>query len=283
MPRYCRNGRGAPRTRPPTPNASTAAINARRNRLFLGRRTRPGVSLSLKLMKRRLPETVPRPGGRPSDIAPRRQRDEGSAIALTQHSHQRCKVCGRQQLAAGHVVIHGKRDRMDAHASAVGIVRAVLAVDLPHDRVDRTLREVVAVNIERHALLGVVVRIDRLEDALARGRVRERVPVAQPVDDRLPGAGRVRDPLVAVALEEILALVVEDLDTLHRRVHLERLADLALHHVPRVLTHAARGVDDENDVFAIDWNAADLVFVYRRAVIRKEALHLLAELLLRLS
>src|SRR5690606_14438574 len=99
----------------------------------------------------------------------------------------------------------------------------------------------------------------------------------------LPGAGRVRDPLVAVALEEILALVVEDLDTLHRRVHLERLADLALHHVPRVLTHAARGVDDEIDVFAIDWNAADLVFVYRRAVIRKEALHLLAELLLRLS
>src|SRR5690606_27466870 len=41
-------------------------------------------------------------------------------------------------------------------------------------------------------------------------------------------------------------------------------------------------VDDEDDVFAVDRDAADLVLVDRRAIVREEPLHLLGQLLLRL-
>src|SRR5690606_26701419 len=242
-------GSGDASTMPARPQARTAATTARRSRLRFGR-TRPGVSLSKKLMRYRLPEKAERPPGSTSDVASRRQRDERAAVALTQDPHQGREPGRGQELAAGHVVVNRKRDRVDAHAAAVRVVRSVLPVDLADDRVDRSLREVVAVDIQRDTLLRVVKRIDRREDALARRRVRKRIPVAQRIYDRLARAGRIRYPLVAVALEEILAHVVHDLDALHGRIDLERLAHLALHHVPRVLAHAAGRIDQKNDVFA---------------------------------
>src|SRR5690606_26475126 len=217
-----------------------------------------------------------------SNVPARRQRDERAAVALAKHAHQGCITRGGDEIPAHDLVVDRERHRVNPHAPALRRVRAVRAIDLPDDGVDRPLREVVAVDVDRYALLGIVEGLDRLENALARRGVRERVPVTQRVDDRLARRGRIRHPLIAIALEEVLALVVHHLYAVNRGVDIERLADLLLHAIPRVLPHAAGRIDHDDDVFAVDGNAADLVLVDRRFVIGEQALHLLGQLLLRL-
>src|SRR5690606_39372880 len=97
------------------------------------------------------PPFPPRCGPSAAAAAAQRQGDEGAAVALADHAHQGRELRGGQELADD-LVVDRERDRMDPHGPLTVLVRAVRAVDLAHDRVDRPLREVVAVHVQRDLL-----------------------------------------------------------------------------------------------------------------------------------
>src|SRR6185503_14134349 len=209
-----------------------------------------------------------------------RQRHEGAAVALTDDAHEDREIPAREEIAARHEVHRGKRDGVNANETLAVRVGVVAPIDLAYDGIDRALLEVVAVDIQRDLLVGIVEPVDGGEDALARIRVRERSPIFQRVENRLPASRRIGNPFVPIALEHVLAFVVHDLDALDGRIDLERLAQLLLHAAPLVLLHAAGRIYQENDVLAVDGNAADLVILDRRPIVGQQPLHLLRQRLL---
>ena len=109
--------------------------------------------------------------------------------------------------------------------------------------------------------------------------------LAQPLADGLAAGRRVGDPLARVAREHVDPLVVHDLQALHPGVGVEHLVHLLAHRRPGEALHAARGVDDEDDVLAVHRDAPDRrvgrPLVGLLLLLLLQALHLLAELLLR--
>ena len=87
--------------------------------------------------------------------------------------------------------------------------------------------------------------------------VAEREPVAHPFHHQLALRRRVGQPASAVRGEHVGALVAHHLPALDGRVGVEDFLHLPDRQRPRVVGHAARGVDDEDDVFAVDRQAAD--------------------------
>src|ERR1044072_1627882 len=85
------------------------------------------------------------------------QRDEGAAVALAEHTHQRGVVLRAVELARSRV---DRREchAVDTNAALAGGVGAVEPVHLAYHGVDRARArgEVVAVDVERDLLLGVV-------------------------------------------------------------------------------------------------------------------------------
>ena len=142
-----------------------------------------------------------------------------------------------------------------------GLARAVDAIDRVDDFLDRRARELVADHVEADRVIACPERAHRGDDALGRARVRERLPVAEAVEDRLAPRRRVRDPLAAVLAEHVPALVVQDLDALELRVDVQHLAELLLGIAPVLRLHRARGVDHEDDVLAVDRDSRDRLVV----------------------
>ncbi len=176
-------------------------------------------------------------------------------------------------------------DAVDADLPLAPRVAAVQPVHGLEHLVDRVAGELVAQDVEADLLVGRPERLDGDLDALDRGRVAEGVPARQPLADGLAAGGRVGDPLARVAREHVDPLVVHDLQALHPRVGVEHLVHLLPQRGPGESLHAARGVDDEDDVLAVHGDAADRrvggPLVGPRRSLLLQPLHLLGELLLR--
>src|SRR5690606_26584254 len=209
------------------------------------------------------------------------QRHEGPAVAHTDCAHEHGEAGRRVQLLVD-LPEHGECHGVDADAPVALIVDLVAAIDLAYDGRYRAAREVVAVDVQRDLLLGIVEGVDRRENAFARARVGEILPVLYRVDDVLTRRRRIGHPPAAIRPEQVRPLVVHDLYAFDGGIYLERLANLLLHAAPGVGLHTARRIDDEDDVLAVDGDAAHLVLVDRRPVVGEQALHLLREPLLRL-
>jgi hypothetical protein len=93
---------------------------------------------------------------------------------------------------------HRETDGVDPHPAVALGVAAVEAVDGVDDLVDRLAGELVAKDIDRDLLVGGGEGADGAGDALDRARVAEDVPGAEALDDDLPPAGGVGDPLAGV-------------------------------------------------------------------------------------
>ncbi len=170
---------------------------------------------------------------------------------------------------------------MDPHPSLAVAAPGIEPVHLADDVVNGGAGELVAEDIDRDPVVRVGKGADGPGDALDRARVREDAPRAQPRNDRLAAAGRVRDPLAGVLRVHVLAHVVHDLQTLDPWIGVEDLGHLLDHSRPGIVEHGARGVDDEDDVLAVYRDAADHgVGLTSYPALLEEAAHLVSQLLL---
>ena len=142
-------------------------------------------------------------------------------------------------------------DSMNTHTTLAGFIIAVDEVNGLHDRVDRGPRELVTEHVQANLLVRVVIGTNGLDDALDRAGIREGVPGAQPLNHRAALRGRVGNPLAAVVGEHVDAFIVHHLEPFHLRVQVQGFFDLLQHHRPDMIEHAARRIDDEDDVLAV--------------------------------
>ena len=117
--------------------------------------------------------------------------------------------------------------------------------------------EVVAEDVDADALVHGVEHVDGALDALHRAGVGVHVPSAHALHDAAPDGGGIRYPLASVLVEHVVAHVVHHLDALHLGIDGQRLPHLLAHQAPSVAVHAAGSVDHEDDVLAVDGDAAD--------------------------
>ena len=167
---------------------------------------------------------------------------------------------------------------MDAHEALTVGADDVYGFDLFDDRLHRGTGEFVAEHVDADLLVRVPEGVDRVDDAVGRITVGEREPRAHRVDDGLTASGRIRNPAPGIVLEHVGTVVVQYLDALDLRIHVEHLGDLADRAPPVVLAHAAGRVDDEDHVLGVDRYARDRV-VFGLPVVRLQPDHLFAQAL----
>ena len=81
-------------------------------------------------------------------------------------------------------------------------------------------REFVAEHVNRNLAVSAPERTNGRHNSLYRAGVRERLPVAEAVEDDLASLLRVGNPLATVFTEHIAAFIIQHLNALHLRVDL---------------------------------------------------------------
>ena len=168
---------------------------------------------------------------------------------------------------------------MNAHASASVLGDAVELIDGVDDVLDGPAGEVVAEDVDADLAVGGVERRDGRPNPLDRTGIRLRAPGRKKPHDVAPAAFGVGNPAAGELRKHVAAHVVHDLDALDAGIDLQRFLDLPLDDRPSPLAHAARGVDDEDDVLAVDRDATDGVGAAHE-VEAQQTLHLLGQRLL---
>src|SRR5690606_9377801 len=202
------------------------------------------------------------------------ERDEGAAVAVAEHAHQAGEALRAGRDAGTREGVR-EPDRVDADAPVALLVDAVDPLDVPQHSLHGAALEFVAEDVNADLLVRRPEGLDRIGDAVGGVAVAERRPGAHDLLDLLPKLRRVGQPGGTVLLEHEATVVVHDLQALDRRVDVEHLVELLHDEVPLRL-HAAGGVDHEDDVLAVDRDAADRV-VRRSPVVRLQPSHLLGE------
>jgi hypothetical protein len=90
-----------------------------------------------------------------------------------------------------------------------------------------------------------------------------------------------RNPLAAITAEHVGAFVAHDLKALQLWIDVQRLLHLLQHHGPHVIEHGARGIDDEDDVFAVYRNSSDRIVFLAAETGAEQAFHFIGQRLLR--
>ena len=216
----------------------------------------------------------------PAPVSTSVQAHERTIVALADDAHERSITHIHAVDRCISEVRNREADRVDAHALVTFPVESVQAIDGVDDALYGAAGEVVAEHVDADLLVGRPEVRDRDLDTLDGARVAERRPAPRTLDDGLAAGRRVVHPLAGVVREHVVALVVHHLHALHRRIDVERLVQGAQHEIPVEVLHAAGRVDDEDDVLAVDRDAADGL-VDAALESRAEALHLLRQALLR--
>src|SRR5438046_3287797 len=179
-----------------------------------------------------------------------------------------------------HVRRLGKTDGVDANRPPAVGPRLVGAADRVERLLDGIAGELISEHEDRRTLVGRPVAAHRFHHAGNGIGLTEGAPLPGALADVPARLGRVGEPAAAGPLVHVGSLVVHDLQALHVRVQAEELLHDAEVHLPVIAGHAGGSVDDEDDVFAVERNAADVRRARALRALRDPALHLLGEGLL---
>ena len=183
---------------------------------------------------------------------------------MRQFSHECSKTNARVLQLGRSNKLYGEAHCMDAHASLPCTCLGVQPVDGKHDFFNRSARKFIAKDVDGNFLISVIKRPDSLRNAFDRRRVRKRIPVREITQDQLSTSGCIGYPLTRVSRKQVVPHVVHDLNALHVGVDIKCGLHLAEHALPGIGEHRARGIDDEDDVLAVDRNAANQLILLLR-------------------
>ena len=139
--------------------------------------------------------------------------------------------------------------------------------------------KIITENIDTDLLVRGVKGVNRPRHAFYRAAVAVRIPGSQCGYYLPTSTGRIWNPLPAITIKHVITHVIHDLDALDIRINVQGVLDNPQHFVPAgVVVHAAGGIDDENDVFAIHRYPAYGI-VNRCRTVGQQPLHFLGQAL----
>ncbi len=170
---------------------------------------------------------------------------------------------------------------MDAHRAPTVVIELVQGADGVQRGLNGLAGELISHDEHADALVIGPVAAQRLFHAGNGIGLAESAPVLGAGADFRALLRRIGQPFAARSGEHVLALVIDDLQTLDRGIQAQDLIDDRQVQVPVIAGHARGGVDDEEDVFAVDGNPADGSGRRPARPALQEALHLGRQRLIR--
>src|SRR5580765_8502538 len=154
-----------------------------------------------------------------------------------------------------------KADDIDSHRALAFFIGRIDTVDRIDEFFDGPACEVIAEYVHADAFVGCLESPHGLFDSVDWTRTAEWIERTHTFENRTSPGWRIGNPVSAVLLEHVFALIAHHLDTFQRGVDRERFTELLddLGPYTRIQEHTSRRIDDEYQVFAVNCNSADRI------------------------